>query len=82
MLLCSIEIGKSPKDNEKGEEFGKNSSKNYGHETKKVDSSSKDTHMRENKASTWRKIKQVDHLEGEFKKIKPSTFDGESKTGE
>jgi hypothetical protein len=24
----------------------------------------------------------VDHLEGEFKKIKPSTFDGESRTGE
>jgi hypothetical protein len=26
--------------------------------------------------------KQVDHLEGEFKKIKPSTFDGESRIGE
>jgi hypothetical protein len=24
----------------------------------------------------------LDHLEGEFKNIKPSTFDGESKTGE
>jgi hypothetical protein len=24
----------------------------------------------------------VDHLEGEFKKIKPSTFDGESRMGE
>jgi len=24
----------------------------------------------------------VDHLEGEFKKIKPSTFDGDSKVGE
>jgi hypothetical protein len=24
----------------------------------------------------------VDHLEGEFKKIKPSTFDGEYRTGE
>jgi hypothetical protein len=24
----------------------------------------------------------VDHLEAEFKKIKPSTFDGESRTGE
>ena len=31
-----------------------------------------------NKESTGRKRKQVDHLEGEFKKIKPSTFDGES----
>jgi hypothetical protein len=29
-----------------------------------------------------RKRKQVDHLEGEFKKIKPATFDGESRTGE
>jgi hypothetical protein len=26
--------------------------------------------------------KQVDHLEGEFKKIKPAIFDGESRTGE
>jgi len=24
----------------------------------------------------------VDHLEGEFKKIKPSSFDGESRMGE
>ena len=24
----------------------------------------------------------VDHVEGEFKKIKPTNFDGESKTGE
>jgi hypothetical protein len=29
-----------------------------------------------------RKRKQVDHLEGEFKKIKPAIFDGESRTGE
>jgi hypothetical protein len=36
----------------------------------------------ENKTTTGRKRKQVDHLEGEFKKIKPSTFDGESRTGE
>jgi hypothetical protein len=38
--------------------------------------------MTKNKESTGRKRKQVDHLEREFKKIKPSTFDGESKTGE
>jgi hypothetical protein len=28
------------------------------------------------------KRKQVDHLEGEFKIIKPAIFDGESRTGE
>jgi len=28
------------------------------------------------------KRKQVDHLEGEFKKIKPTIFDGESRIGE
>jgi len=38
--------------------------------------------MIDNKESTWRKGKQVDHLEGELEKIKPSTFDGESKTDE
>ena len=26
--------------------------------------------------------RKVDHLEGEFKKIKPTSFNGESKTGE
>jgi hypothetical protein len=38
--------------------------------------------MKENKASIGRKIKQVECLEGEIKKIKPSTFDGEYKTSE
>ena len=38
--------------------------------------------MTENNTSTGRKIKQLDHLEGEFKNINPSTFDGESKNGE
>jgi uncharacterized coiled-coil protein SlyX len=33
--------------------------------------------MAENKESTRRKRKKLDHLEGKFKKIKPSTFDGE-----
>jgi hypothetical protein len=47
-----------------------------------IDNSFEDTHMTENKASTRKKRKQLDHLEGEFKKINPSTFDGESKTGE
>jgi hypothetical protein len=35
-----------------------------------------------NKTTTGRKRKQVDHLEGEFKKIKSSTFNGESRMGE
>ena len=26
--------------------------------------------------------RKIDHLEGEFKKIKPTNFDGESRTGE
>jgi hypothetical protein len=34
-----------------------------------------------NKVSTMNKRKQMDHLDGEFKKIKPSTFDRDSKTG-
>ena len=38
--------------------------------------------MTGNKTTTGRKRKQVDHLEGEFKKIKPFTFDGESRMGE
>ena len=38
--------------------------------------------MTGNKTTTRRKRKQVDHLEDEFKKIKLSTFDGESRTRE
>jgi hypothetical protein len=34
----------------------------------------------EDKTIPDRKRKQVDHLEGEFKKIKPATFDRESRT--
>ena len=31
----------------------------------------------------WTTVKrQMDHLEGEFKKIKPTSFDGESRIGE
>ena len=36
--------------------------------------------MIEAKASIGNKRNQFDHLEGEFKKIIPSTFNGESKT--
>ena len=44
-------------------------------------SSSNDTQKSKNQAKIGRKRK-MDHLEGEFKKIKPASFDGESKTGE
>jgi hypothetical protein len=80
MLLRSIATKKIPKNNEVDEEVSKKSSKDSSHGTKKENNSSNDTHMTENKASTVRKRKQMDHLDGEFKKIKPSTFDGESRT--
>ena len=44
-------------------------------------SSSNETQNSENQVKTGEKRK-VDHLEGEFKKIKPISFDGESKKGE
>ena len=46
------------------------------------DSSSKGTPPAEEGTKTDRKRKQVDHLEGEFKKIKPATSNGESRIGE
>jgi hypothetical protein len=49
---------------------------------KKGDSLSEGTNLAEDKTKPDKKRKQVDHLEGEFKKIKPTTFDGESKIGE
>jgi len=45
MLLQSIVTKMSPKDNETKEEVKQNSSNKFGHEAKKDDSSSKDTHM-------------------------------------
>ena len=45
------------------------------------DISSNNTQKSENRAKLGGKRK-VDYLEGEFKKIKPTSFDGESKTGE
>jgi hypothetical protein len=48
----------------------------------KGDISSEGTPSAEDKSILDRKRKQTDHLEGEFKKIKPATFDGESRTGE
>ena len=44
-------------------------------------SSSNETQNSENQVKTGGKRK-VDHLEGEFKRIKPTSFDGESKIGE
>ena len=48
---------------------------------KRKSSSSNETQNSKNQVKTGGKRK-VDHLEGEFKKIKPTSFDGESKTGE
>jgi hypothetical protein len=82
VLLRSIVTKKIPKDNDKEEEVNKRASKNSGPEAENENSSFEGTPTTENKTTTGRKRKQVDHLEGEFKKIKPSTFDGESRTGE
>jgi hypothetical protein len=82
VLLHSIVTKKSPKDNNHDEEVSKRASKNSGLKTEKGDSSSQGTPSVEDKTIPDRKRKQVDHLEGEFKNIKPATFDGESGTGE
>jgi len=67
MLLPNIVTKKRPKENDKEEEVSKRSSKNSGHEIENNNISSEDTHMEGNKTTTWRKRKQVYHLEGEFK---------------
>ena len=82
MLLRSIVTKKSPKDKEREEEVRKKYSKNSIHDKEKEDSLSEDTHVTQDKASTRRKRKKLDHLEGVFKNIKTSTFDVESKNGE
>jgi hypothetical protein len=82
VLLRSMVTKKSPKDNNNDEEVSKRASKNSRPETKKGDSSSKGTSLAEDGTITDRKRKQVDHLEGEFKNIKPAIFNGESRTGE
>jgi hypothetical protein len=51
-------------------------------ETEKEDSSSEGTPSIEDKNIPDRKRKQTNYLEGEFKKIKLATFDGESRTRE
>jgi hypothetical protein len=80
--LRSIVTKKIPKDDNHEEEVSKRASKNSGVKTKKGDSSSEGTPSSEDKTIPERKIKQTIPLEGEFKKIKPATFDGESSTRE
>jgi len=73
---------KSPKNNEVDQEVSKNSSRDSSNGRVKENNSTKDTHMNENRESTTRKKIYMDHLDGEFKKIKHSTFDGDSRTSE
>jgi len=80
--LHSIVTKKIPKDDNHEEEVSKRASKNSGAKTEKGDSSSKGTPSVEDKTIPDKKMKQTYDLEGEFKKIKPTTFDGESRTGE
>jgi hypothetical protein len=82
VMLHNIVTKKIPKEDNNEEKVRKRSSKNSGTEEEKGDSSSKGRPSAEEKTKTERKRKLVDHLEGEFKKIKPATFDGESKIGE
>jgi hypothetical protein len=80
--LHSIVTKKIPKDYKLDEEVNKRASKNSGAEIEKEDSSPEGTPSIEEKTIPDKKRKQTDHLEGEFKKIKPATFDGESRIGE
>ena len=73
--LRSIVTKKIPKDDNHDKEVSKSASNNSGLETEKGDSSSKGTPSAEDKTIPDRTRKKVDHLEGEFKKIKPTTFD-------
>jgi hypothetical protein len=82
VLLQSIVTKKTPKDDNQEEEVSKRASKNFVPKAEKGEKSSEGTPLAEDKTKIDRKRKWVDHLEGEFKKIKPSTFDGGSRTGE
>jgi hypothetical protein len=81
-MLRSIVTKKTPKDDNKEEEVSKKASNNSGPKAEKGDNSSEGTPSGEDKKQIGRKRKHVDHLEGEFNKIKPSTFEGESITWE
>ena len=52
-----------------------------GDNAKRKDTSLQETQKSQNQAQTLSKRK-LDQLEGEFKNIKPTSFDGESRTGE
>jgi hypothetical protein len=80
--LHSIVTKKSPEDDNHEGEVNKRAFKNFGPKTEKGDSSSEGTPSAEDKTIPNKKRKQTYHLEGEFKKIKPATFDGESRIGE
>jgi hypothetical protein len=80
--MRSLVTKKRTKDDNHDEEVSKRASNNSGPETEKGDNLSEGTPLAEDKTKPDRKRKQVDHLEGKLKKIKPTTFDGESRTGE
>jgi hypothetical protein len=80
--LHSIVTKKVPKDDNPEEEVRKRASNNSSVKTEKGDSLSEWTPSAKDKTIPDKKRKQTDHLEGEFKKIKPVTFDGESRIGE
>jgi hypothetical protein len=64
VFLCNIVTKKSPKDNDKEEEVNKRAFKNFGPQAENENNSSEGTPTIENKTTTGRKRKQVDHLEG------------------
>jgi len=74
--LRSIVTKKIPKDDDHEEDVNKRASKNYGPEEEKGDNLSECTPSAEEKTKTDKKRRQVDHLDGQFKKMKPTTFDG------
>jgi fibronectin type 3 domain-containing protein len=60
---------KIPKDDNHDKEVSKTASKNSRSEIEKGDNFSEGTPFAEDKTKSDKKKKQVDHLEGEFKKI-------------
>jgi hypothetical protein len=74
VLLCSIVTKKIPKNDSNEEEVSKRASKNSGPVEEKGNSSSEGTPSAQDKKKVDRKRKQIDHLEGEFKKIKLATL--------
>ena len=81
VMLCSIVTKKIPKDENHEVEVSKRASKNSTPKAEKGDSSSEGTPSAEDKTKPDRKRKQVDHLEGEFKKTNPLHFMGNLEKG-